>query len=177
VEGVEIDEIVDFYKVHLNQGSHLTSTSGGVFVEAARSYENISIHVGRGILDEIFMAVTRTKVVAPKFDGMKSPRVTSVEKKLGVTVYPGCHFDGQLDTKSEGTLDQRFTTRDPAAQVARFYRAELHDTVYIPLPGLDPKVYIIIAFKDGRPSHAVLVSGGSTGSQTKVAIRTFLERV
>ena len=177
VEGAEIDEIVDFYKSHLNQGSHLKSTSGGLLIEAVRSYENISVHIGRGILDEIFMEVTRTKVVAPKFDGMKTPRITSMEKKLGVTVYPGCHFDGQLETKSEGALDQRFTSRDPAAQVVRFYRAELPDTVYIPLPGLDPKVYVIIAFKEGRPSHAVLVSGGSTGSQTKMAIRAFVERV
>jgi hypothetical protein len=177
VEGAPIDEIVDFYKSHLNQGSHLKSTSGGLLVESVRSYETISIHIGRGLLDEIFMEVTRTKVVAPKFDGMKNPRVTSMEKKLGVTVYPGCHFDGQLETKSEGTLDQRFTSRDPAAQVARFYRAELPNTVYIPLPGLDPAAYVIIAFKEGRPSHAVLVTGGSTGSQTKVAIRTFLESV
>jgi hypothetical protein len=175
LEAADIDEIIDFYKSHLCLASHLKSPSGGFLIEAARSYESISIHIGRGILDEIFMEVTRTKVVPPKYDGMKNPRVTSAEKKLGVTVYPGCHFDGQLETKSGGAFDQRFTSRDSVAQIARFYRAELPNTVYLPLPGLDPKVYIIISFKEGRPSHAVLVSEGNTGKQTEVAIRAFLE--
>jgi hypothetical protein len=177
LEAADIGEIIDFYKSHLGQASHLKSPSGGFLIEAARSFEDISIHIGRGILDEIFMEVTRTRVVPPKFDGMKNPRITSAEKKLGVTVYPGCHFDGQLETKSGGALDQRFTSRDSVAQIVRFYRAELPNTVYIPLPGLDPKVYIIISFKEGRPSHTVLVSEGNTGRQTKMSIRAFLETV
>jgi hypothetical protein len=170
VEGEEIDDVVSFYKDALNQFSHLKSTSGGLLVEQIKRDESLSVHIGRGIIDEVFMQVTRTKVVASRVDYDKPLRFAPIEKKLGISVFPGCNLEGKLETKS-GTRDHRFTSRETAEAVARYYRAELANSVYIPLPGLDPKTYVILSFKDDLPAHAVLVMAGA--NQTRLALRAF----
>jgi len=170
VENEEIDDLVDFTKDLLNQFSHLKSTSGGLLVERINNNESISVHIGRGMIDEIFMQVMRTKLVAPYDDVAKNLRFLPLEKKLGVRVFPGCNLEGKLETNN-GARDHRFTSRESAETVSRFYRSELANSVYIPLPGLDPKPYVILAFKDRQPSHAVLVMAGN--NQTKLAVRAF----
>lgn len=168
VLGATISEVTKFYLDDLKQASHLQSISEQCLVEAISQTESKSVLIGKGANREVFILASRRMIGNVKPQDAKTAQLEDLEKHLQTEIYPGSMPEDKL-SKKRGSTEQRFTTRDTALAVSRYYRFVLDNPIYVPLPDCEPTCYFIFSLA-GRDKHAILIMAGQ---RTQFVIRTF----